>query len=85
MDVLGDVFFLLLFMLAYSRLNPKEPLTIGLEIIHFCKYTFVMNLGKDILCFCFHTSIMQIICVPQELGHSQELWLHYKYPLYPLV
>ena len=85
MDALGDVFFLMLFMLAYSILNPKEPLTIGHEFLQLCTYTYVMNSGKDILCCCFHTSIMQTICVAKYLGHSQELWLHYKYPLYPLV
>ena len=80
-----DVFFLLLYILSYSSLNPKEPLTIGLEILQVCKYTSVMNSGKDILCCCFHTTIMQTICVEKYLGHSQELRLHYKYPLYPLV
>ena len=85
MDVLDDVFFLLLFVLAYSSLNLKDPLTIGLELLQVCTYSFVMNSGKDILCCCFHTSIMQTICVEKDLGHSQELWLHYKDPLYPLV
>ena len=71
-DALGDVFFLMLFVLSYSSLNPKEPLTsIGLEILQVCTYTYVMNFGKDILCCCFHISIMQNICVEKDLGHSQ--------------
>ena len=75
----------ILFMLANSILNPKEPWTIGLELLQVCTYTSIMNSGKDILCCCFHTSIMQTICVEKYLVHSQEPWLHYKYPLYPLV
>ena len=85
MDVPSDVFFLLFSILAYSSLNSKEPLTIGLELLQACTYTYVMNYGKAILCCFFHTSIMQTICVAKDLGHSQELWMHYKYPLYPLV
>ena len=85
MDAPGDVFFILLSVLSYSSLNPKEPLTIGLELLQVCTYTYVMNSEKDILCCFFHTSIMQTICVEKYLVHSQEPWLHYKYPLYPLV